>query len=205
MNDDNERIYNEVSGFLHDIISPLSAFLGSILPVLGSDWWKVAVVNSLSYQQSKRLEQRNITTLSGLDLAGLLRVLDQNWYHISVNLNLPQESRHYVKEMMTIRNRWAHVVADGFKPDDVYRDLDTLQRFAQVIQSDSHLLKRINEAKKDIIANNCQHRFKTSAFHRSFISAFYGVWDYNPRESTTPDFILSFIRYESPLRESTCA
>ncbi|MDZ7581738.1 MAG: Swt1 family HEPN domain-containing protein [Deltaproteobacteria bacterium] len=77
----------------------------------------------------------------GLDLAGLLHVLDQNWYQISSSLDLTSEARHFVKEMQTVRNRWAHADTEGFPADDIYRDLDTLQRFAVVIEADHKLIR----------------------------------------------------------------
>jgi len=61
------------------------------------------------------LEQRNITLLSGLDLAGLLRVLDQNWYQISNSLDFTPEARYFVKEMQTIRN-WGLLKNSSHRP-----------------------------------------------------------------------------------------
>ena len=118
-----------------------------------SDWWNEAVVNILSFQQRRRVRERGINSLASLDLAALLRVLDQNWYQISTKLDLTSESRHFVKEMQTVRNRWAHAGSEGFPVDDVYRDLDTLQRFATVIEADEGLLQEIRDD-KDLTA--CQ-------------------------------------------------
>lgn len=114
----------------------LAGYLESILPSFSNDWWSEAVVNNLSFQQRRRVEQRRIESLTSLDLAALLRVLDQNWYQISMKLDLTSEARHFVKEMQTVRNRWAHAGSEGFPVDDVYRDIDTLQRFATVINAD---------------------------------------------------------------------
>jgi len=79
--------------FLQRLSAQLAAFLKRELPPLFDDWWNKAVVNTLSFHQKRRLEQRNITSLGGLDLAALLRVLDQNWYRISSSLNLTPEAR----------------------------------------------------------------------------------------------------------------
>ena len=106
--DEKASFHEAVVKHLSDIDGQLAVFLDRILPPLFNNWWNQAVVNALSFQQKSRLEQRNITSLRGLDLAGLLRVLDQNWYQISNSLNLASEARHFVKEMQTVRNRWAH-------------------------------------------------------------------------------------------------
>ena len=94
MNDKRVALHGEISRLLSDVAGQLAVFLERVLPPLFDDWWNKAVVNTLSFQQKRRLEQRNITSLSGLDLAGLLRVLDQNWYQISNSLDLTSEARH---------------------------------------------------------------------------------------------------------------
>ncbi|EFK08811.1 conserved hypothetical protein [delta proteobacterium NaphS2] len=60
------------------------------------------------------MKERNINSLASLDLAALLRVLDRNRYQISSKLDLTSEARHFVKEMQTVRNRWAHAGSEGF-------------------------------------------------------------------------------------------
>jgi ATP-dependent helicase HepA len=127
-------------------------FLEKMLPSLFEDWWKQAVFNSLSFQQRRRMEQDNIGSLATLDLAALLRVIDQNWYQISNKLGLTSEARHFVKEMQTVRNRWAHAGTEGFPVEDVYRDLDTLQRFVAVINGNECLLQEIRSTKTSLLA-----------------------------------------------------
>lgn len=99
---------HSLNTLLNRVTVSLSAFLERILPSLFEDWWNQSVVNNLSFQQRRRMEQRGIASLGDLDLAALLRVLDQNWYQISNKLGLTSESRHFVKEMQTIRNRCGH-------------------------------------------------------------------------------------------------
>jgi superfamily II DNA or RNA helicase len=86
------------------------------------------------------VESKRITTLAGLDLAALLRVMDANWHLLAERLEYVPEARHYLKEMRTLRDRWAHAAAAEFSPEDVYRDLDTLQRFLVVIGAGEELL-----------------------------------------------------------------
>lgn len=130
----------------------LANFLDRLLPPLFNDWWNEAVVNNLSFQQQRQVKQRGIESLTSLDLAALLRVLDRNWYQISMKLGLTSENRHFVKEMQTVRNRWAHAGTEGFQFEDIYRDIDTLQRFATVIEVDDTLIKEIRATKKTLLA-----------------------------------------------------
>jgi ATP-dependent helicase HepA len=146
-----KNIHASISQLLSAAAGQLSTFLKKILPSLFEDWWQQAVVNNLSFQQKRQVGQHNIESLASLDLAALLRVLDQNWYQISNKLNLFPESRHFVKEMQTVRNRWAHVGTEGFPTEDVYRDLDTLQRFAVVIDANENLIQEIQATKAFIL------------------------------------------------------
>ncbi|MGB5158897.1 SNF2-related protein [Desulfobacterium sp. N47] len=147
---------HDLNHLLEKIALSLSTYLEKVLPPLFEDWWKQAVVNNLSFQQRRRMEQRGIAYLGALDLAALLRVLDQNWYQISNKLGLTSESLHFVKEMQTIRNRWAHATAEGFPLDDVYRDLDTLQRFAAVIGADDTFIQEVRSSKAAILAKETE-------------------------------------------------
>lgn len=150
----NKKISNfeDIAKHLGDVTGHLVVFLERTLPQLSDDWWNKIVLTMLSFPQKRRLEQHNITTLSGLDLAGLLRVLDQNWYQISDKLGLAFEARHFIKEMQTIRNRWAHASADGFLIDDIYRDVDTIQRFAVAIGADDTVIRKLRETKASLFA-----------------------------------------------------
>jgi len=154
--DENAQFYGKVAKHLSDVAGQLAVFIERVLPPLFDDWWNKAVVSALSFQQKRRLEQRNITSLGGLDLAALLRILDQNWYQISNSLDLTFEARHFVKEMQTVRNRWAHADTEGFPVDDIYRDLDTLQRFAVVIGADEKLIQDLRETKATLLAAESQ-------------------------------------------------
>ena len=156
MTDKRVIFQDKMSGLLIDVAGKLAVFLEKVLPPLFDDWWREAVLNSLSHHQQKQVEQRRITTLTGLDLAGLLKVLDQsqNWYKISTRLQLPGEARHFVKEMQTVRNRWAHPNVEGFPVEDIYRDMDTIQRFAGIIGADDAFIEEVRRTKASILAQD---------------------------------------------------
>lgn len=148
---ESNQIQALVAGFFGETVQYLAHYLEKILPTLFKDWWNEAVVSKLSFQQRRRAEQCGLNSLTSLDIAALLRVLDQNWYQISIKMNLPTEARHFVKEMQTVRNRWAHAGAEGFPIDDVYRDLDTLQRFAATIEAEQTFIQQIQNAKISLL------------------------------------------------------
>ncbi|HLF86563.1 MAG TPA: Swt1 family HEPN domain-containing protein, partial [Nitrospiria bacterium] len=152
-----------LNNLLQKAATSLAAYLEKVLPPHFEDWWKQAVLNSLSLQQRRRVEQRGLGSLAALDLAALLRVLDQNWYQIATKLDLTSEARHFVKEMQTIRNRWAHATTEGFPLEDVYRDLDTLQRFAAVIGADDTFVQEVRSSKTALLARETGTSNKSEA------------------------------------------
>lgn len=119
------------------------AALQRILPPLEQNWWQRCVVSKLSFQQQQQVQRRGITQLDQLDLAALLRIIDQNWFELSNAHNWPKEGRNFVKEMQTVRNRWAHAQAASPLREDVYRDLDTLHRFLQLLCPNSQLVDSV--------------------------------------------------------------
>ena len=113
------------------------------MPTLSEDWWEKHVVDRLSFQQQRTVEERGFKTLRQLDFAALLRVLDQNWYELSNIMRLPREGRSWVKELQTVRNKWAHLTSEAMPASEVYRDADTLGRLLGMIDADSASLDAV--------------------------------------------------------------
>lgn len=107
-------------------------FLSAHLPELGDQWWEKGVVTALSYQQRRIVEERGWTTLEELDLAALLRLIDQNWDYLRPRSNLSFEARNWLKEAMGVRNRDAHrAPSEAHDVKRRHRDLDTIARLAE--------------------------------------------------------------------------
>lgn len=126
----------------------LRAFLGPVLSEISDSWWSATVVPALSFQQQRMVDEKGIASLSGLDLAALLRVLDKNWYEISSKRALNGEARTWTREMQHIRNKWAHAAGHPPEVEDTYRDLDTLQRFLSAINAESSLVESVKNRKQ---------------------------------------------------------
>jgi ATP-dependent helicase HepA len=141
---------------MHNLIQistpQLSAFLTAKLSELTDEWWQKHVVERLSFQQQRMVEERRYATLQQLDFAALLRVLDQNWHELSYALSLPREGRTWVKELQTVRNKWAHLSAEKMPASEVYRDADTLGRFLAMIGGDQTLLNSVESTKAVAVA-----------------------------------------------------
>ena len=130
----------------------LAAFLEEKLPTLytpdDKTWWDHRVIRQLKPLQIKKIDQKSIDKL---DLAGLLDVLIGNWKDISgVQGGFPlahqiMEIRHVVQ---------AHSTTEDIKElsvEDIYRHLDTLERFLKVIEGDEHLVQRVRNSKFNMV------------------------------------------------------
>ncbi|MBN4083050.1 hypothetical protein JYU08_00010 [bacterium AH-315-B06] len=93
---------------------------------LSADSWQKHVVDHQNFQQQRSVQERGHRSLNQQDFAASLRVLDQNWYELSNQLSLPRDARSWVKELQTVRNKWAHLSSETMPPSDTYRDIDTL-------------------------------------------------------------------------------
>jgi ATP-dependent helicase HepA len=121
----------------------LTAFLGSHLPARSARWWQTHVLDQLTFQQQRHAEAGGLTRLDQLDLAALLRIADRNWSELAQAAALPAGARNWLKEAQTIRNRWAHVPADGIPDDDRLRDLDSIERLMQALGADPASIRDI--------------------------------------------------------------
>jgi len=130
----------------------LARFLADKLPVLSEDWWQKHVMDRLSFQQQRIAQERGHKTCSQLDFAALLRVLDQNWHELSNALNLPREGRTWVKELQTVRNKWAHLSAEAIPASEAYRDADTVGRLLAMIEATQPSLNAVETSKAAAVA-----------------------------------------------------
>lgn len=129
----------------------IATWLEERLPSLGADWWQENVVNRLTFQQQRLVEERCIRRLTGLDLAAILRVLDQNWNQLADVKPLPREARNWVKELQSTRNRWAHAPAGGVAATDAFRDADTLERLLTVVGASQDLIESLSTFKAETL------------------------------------------------------
>jgi hypothetical protein len=126
----------------------LRVFLQGVLSEISDVWWTECVLNVLSPDQKRKVEESRAKDLCGLDLQALIIVFDTNWREISKRRSLPPAVRTYLKEIQTIRNQWAHPTGEVDPEEDICRSLDTLERFLKHIDADSGLVTRVAERRK---------------------------------------------------------
>ncbi len=142
---------SQIPSFLQEATVLLSSWLTQTLPAISESWWSELVVPSLSFQQKERVERNRLDSIEQFDLAALLRILDRNWYFFVEKFPWEQQLRNYIKEVQTIRNKWAHTDSCMIAHDDAYRDCDTLERMLSSILGDNPLSSKIAEFKKRLI------------------------------------------------------
>lgn len=155
-----KQLVSAISEILDDMTRQVANFLSRHLPELEPDaWWTVCVLNNLSEQQYQRIVRSPSHQLDNLDLAALLRILDRNWFELyKVQPQLSFDAKNYLKETQAIRNRWANKTATGFAFDDIYRDIDTLNRFAGVIHADEAMVEKLRQLRHQLLQQHPENK-----------------------------------------------
>jgi Superfamily II DNA/RNA helicases, SNF2 family len=124
-----QAIVSKMHEYLHMATKELCAWLEKMLPRVGEDWWQTCVLDNLSVMQLQYAEENGYSKLEDLDLAALLRAADKSWYDMRSFAYLPYRNRQCVREMMKVRNNWAHLSGAIADKDIVLRDIDILLSF----------------------------------------------------------------------------
>ena len=120
--------------FLLQVLSPYIA--RELRGVFGSVWWNTGVLDRL-YDEQKRNLPRNgddETLAASLDIYLCLLLLDLHWNE-TFRKKLPLDCRTWGKELVGVRNRWAHMGNEDFNNDDTWRALDTMSRLCEQLDA----------------------------------------------------------------------
>lgn len=119
-------ILGKINTFMLRLAEQMSSWMGLRLPKISDKWWDELVYNNLSPLQRDRVESKNITELNSLDLAALLRVFDRNWFVIKDNYFMNPKYREQIRDMMKIRNDWAHLSTEELSKEKVVADVGVI-------------------------------------------------------------------------------
>ncbi len=140
-----QMIISKMNSFLHESAVSLVDWLNSILPRVTKDWWNDCVVPSLSYTQRETAISRGFLKLSDFDLAALLRIADKSWYDMRTVEFLPTKEREVIRDMMAVRNNWAHCSADLPGKDTILHDLNTVSTFIGQVNGKQTVCREIEQ------------------------------------------------------------
>lgn len=147
---DNDQIVSRMNTYLHTSANVLAEWLGKLLPRTSEDWWEDCVIAKLSYNQAEMARERGFTELGQFDLAALLRIADKSWYEMRNMAFLPTRERECIRDMMRVRNNWAHVGAMLPGKDAILADLDTLHQFFEQRKCDDSLINEVDRMIEEV-------------------------------------------------------
>lgn len=132
---DDSIIISKINDFSFRLNQQMIKWLSSKLPKITDDWWQEMVLDNLSYLQRLHVNQHNITTLNGLDLAAILRIIDRNWFVITSQFFINNKEREKIKDMITIRNSWAHITSSDISKDKTVSDIAVIISLMEAFDS----------------------------------------------------------------------
>ena len=128
-------IISKMDEYMFRLNAKIDGWLSKKLPQITDDWWQELVLNNLSQMQKDTMISRGITNISGLDLAALLRIVDRNWFIITSSFFINNKERANIKNMMEVRNTWAHIAPTDISKKRVIEDVETIMALMRVFDS----------------------------------------------------------------------
>lgn len=139
----NNSVVSEINYYLHEASVIAAKWLEPRLRRLDPrNWWDTAVMSKLSTLQYNTLQGNQITTLEGLDLAALLRVMRNNWYALGNLEWLPSYEKDSIYRMQKVRVTWAHLPTTLPPKSQILADLGTCIDFFTNFGGRQELIER---------------------------------------------------------------
>ncbi|MCL2001508.1 MAG: Swt1 family HEPN domain-containing protein, partial [Planctomycetes bacterium] len=124
------------------VTSGFRALLGALAPYIGQElanefgenWWTEAVWGKLYGDQRRNLPESGepAQLLASLDIQRCLFLFDIHWQQV-FRKKLSVDHRNWEKELISIRNKLAHLGGQDFSDNDTWRALDTMSRLIEQI------------------------------------------------------------------------
>ncbi len=133
-------IISKMNDYLYKAAKSLALWLGDMLPKSGEDWWDECVIGNLKFNQRELALRNKYSKLADFDLAALLRIADKSWYTMRGYAFLPISERECLRDVMGVRNNWAHCSAELPGKDMILFDIKTLSRFFLQMGCDDYVM-----------------------------------------------------------------
>lgn len=131
----NSYLISKMNEFMFQLNGKMETWLEKKLPSITDNWWQELIVNNLSTLQREHILKNNISDMSGLDLAELLRVVDRNWFIITSRFFVNNKERKNIRKMQEVRNSWAHITPSTINKEKVIADVDTIIALMQAFDA----------------------------------------------------------------------
>ena len=165
-----QAIVSKMHEYLHTATKELCAWLAKMLPRVGEEWWQVCVMDNLSFAQKQYATESGYSKLEDLDLAAMLRVADKSWYDMRSFAYLPTRDRQCVRDMMKVRNNWAHLAGAIADKDIVLRDLDTILAFFENVMVTNKYTQGIEDFRREVENADFSAVFETETVKKRIAS-----------------------------------
>lgn len=130
----------------HDLVSRgfrslLMAFAPYVCAMLkahyGETWWAEGVMGILREEQQRDMPREGPENrlVASLDIQRCLLLFDLHWNEV-FRKRLSPDHRTWARELVGVRNRWAHTGNEDFNDDDTWRALDTMSRLCEKLDAD---------------------------------------------------------------------
>ena len=126
---DKIEILREMKSYEIWLSEAIAKWLKRRLPTITDKWWDELVLTSLTDLQKSNPMVKN--DLNSLDLAALLRVVTSNWFSLASIEFLNNHYKYKTKDMITIRNDWAHFTPQLMDKKRILSDLDIIQKLLE--------------------------------------------------------------------------
>ena len=140
---DKVEIIKEIKTYEIWLAESIATWLKKRLPTITNKWWDDLVISSLTDMQKLNTTVRN--DLGSLDLAALLRVVVCNWYSLASIEFLNDSYKYKTKDMIKIRNDWAHFTTQLMDKKRIIEDLEVIQRLLEFYGGSSEKINAIEQ------------------------------------------------------------
>ncbi|WP_022757460.1 helicase-related protein [Butyrivibrio fibrisolvens] len=152
---------SQIIGKIHEyefrLQEKMLAWLKKELPKMTDMWWDDIVYNHLSMLAKDKVDSKNSKDLEDLDLASLLKIVDENFLLFRSGFRINPKEREKIRDMREVRNDWAHpspkytkkkVEHDVFLIRDLievfggnYKDTKGMEPFVFDVRDDKEILE----------------------------------------------------------------
>lgn len=147
---DSNFILSKINTYLNQATDLLAEWLTVMLPKVTDNWWNECVLIKLSFNQRMLADKKQFSELKDFDLSALLRIADKNWYAMREFAYLPTKERECIRDMISVRNNWAHCGVELPGKDSIVRDVSVLYAFFAYFNSSDDFLIEIEKFKKEV-------------------------------------------------------
>ncbi len=149
--------YQRVTEGLQTLTAVLAPYVARELRAkLADEWWPRGVFDVLYESQRRDLPAtgEDDALIARLDPARCLLLMDLHWNDL-FRRKLSREHRTWIKELIAMRNKWAHAGLIDMADEDAWRALDTMTRLIE--QMDAEATERLRALARTVRYGTDQH------------------------------------------------